>query len=262
MTPAANFPDRESLCERCSYPLFGLDIAGDCPECGQPIVESSPVHRTGPPWQNRMTLGSWFATLLGISRRARQTFRAMRFDGSNLAPRMFLLSTLAIVGAYWSIIAVMFARGGNDVAIGVGFTMLAVKTVLVLTYIEILGVAFFSRRRGWRVGFRAAERIACYASPGWIIAAIVIAKLGVFWQDGSIERVWENWFGPWSPMYGLTLGAIVFAVAILGFETLVWLGVRQAKYANRFKPLAASRPLPDPFAPSPPGRSHGTGSRS
>ena len=63
MPGVTDFPNRNSLCERCGYALVGLSAEGNCPECGQPIAESSPVHRTGPPWQQRMTPGSWYATI-------------------------------------------------------------------------------------------------------------------------------------------------------------------------------------------------------
>lgn len=270
MPAAADFPNRDSLCERCGYPLVGLGVDGDCPECGQPIDESSPTRRTGPPWQKRMTPGNWVKTLYALVRHPKRTFRTMSFDESNLRPRMFLLSVTLFIGAYtllleWLRIHQMRVsfRGFSgkpdcEICVASRYAAIAVAVVLVLTYIEIFGVMIFSRQRGWRVGFQNAERIACYASPGWIVAALVILKLVTLWQGRVIERLWNDWIGPWSSVYALALGALIFSLAILGFETLVWLGVRQAKYANRLRPLAASRSLDDPSSPSRPGRSRGT----
>ncbi len=98
---AMAFPDRESLCERCGYSLQGLSAEGSCPECGQAVAASSPVHRDGPSWERRASVGSWLATSWGVLLRPGRTFRAMRTQGSNVASRLYLLSIAVLVGLGW-----------------------------------------------------------------------------------------------------------------------------------------------------------------
>lgn len=77
---------RPSLrCERCGHALIDLAPEARCPECGTPVVDSRPELRPGIPWQRRLSLGSWIATLaawlispIGIYRRVRIDTRSTR----------------------------------------------------------------------------------------------------------------------------------------------------------------------------------------
>ncbi|MEM7625650.1 MAG: hypothetical protein AAF333_08480 [Planctomycetota bacterium] len=218
------------LCESCGYGLRGLRLAEVCPECGLPISDSLPLHRTGPAWQARMTAGHWLEAARGVLGGPKRFFRGMRLDGPNLPARFFLLSIALIVGVGWGV----FTAVGHDKPILLSWVvgMAAAKTVLIMTYIESLGVTFFSRRRGWRVPFRLAERLTCYASVGWILAAVVLAVLSLVETSGVFEAWARKFLGRWNPEYRLLLGVVAFGAAVMGFELLVWTGVRQVRFSN------------------------------
>lgn len=225
-------------CEACGYVLFGLTRGGACPECGQPIEASLPHHRTGPPWQNRLGFRAWAATAAGVLVKPRRTFRAMRLDGNNGPARLFLLSMATIVGVGWGCFSGLGLGQGFLTAWLLG--MVAAKVVLVLTYIETLGVTLFSRRRGWRVSVGLAERVTGYASVGWGVAAVVLALLTGFYDRGLIQRAVVRWFGPWDESYVFLLAAVGFGGAVVFFEMLVWTGVRAVRYGNRPQPRKIS----------------------
>lgn len=220
------FPTHDTLCETCGYPLRGLDRKDDCPECGSPIEASHPRLRTGPPWQSHPGFHAFVATLIDLAFRPRAAFRTMRLDGSNLPARAFLLITVIAVGALWGYIVGEWL--GREPLYAWLEGMLAAKLCLALTYVEALGVAYFSRQRGWRVTWKTAERIACYAALGWVPAAAVLLVLRGLCVDDRLAA--STLLSP--PLWRLVVWSALGGAAILGFETLVWLGVREVRYAN------------------------------
>jgi hypothetical protein len=238
------FPGPDTLCEACGYALRGLGPKGGCPECGQPIAESSPDLRTGPPWRIRPTLGNGFQALSGLLLSPKKFFRSMRVDGSNATARLFMTLIAGLTGLLWALLELGWYRPTPAGALIHG--SLAAGAIVLLSYIEALGVAFFSRRRGWRVPWSLAERLVCYSSIGWVPAAalmgLVLAKL----TDGSLERWMSRLIGVWDPWQSLALLVLIGAGAMMGFEMLVWTGVRQTKHAN--------------YGPTGPDPSHGIGS--
>lgn len=211
--------------------MFGLPPEADCPECGQPIATSIPTHRVGPPWQNRLSLSHWFTTVFGMIRRPGESFRTMRLDGPAWPARLFLISIAAFVGFFWGAYDLIMIERGLLLSWVAG--MAAAKTVLIMTYIETLGVTFFSKRRGWRVPFGLAERVTCYASVGWVIAAAVLAPLVGLYEAGLVESGVLRVTGHWQPEYRWLLAAVGFGAAVLFFETLVYTGVRKVRFGNR-----------------------------
>jgi len=230
------FPNRDALCETCGYPLVGIDPDGMCPECGTRVEQSHPKWRDGPAFDARRSPGSWFGTALGVGLHPKRTFRHMRIDGPNAPPRRFLTRTALGVGAGWLVLEGVLATGPPLLVAHVfmGAVEAAALTVgiIALTYIEALGVTFFSQRRGWRVPWRVAERVVCYASVGWVPAAIVLGKLRVLQASGVLHRWLIKLPSVPEPELVVVVMVLVFAVSILGFETLVWVGVRQVRYAN------------------------------
>ncbi len=226
-TPPDAFPGPRSLCEHCGYRLRGLSADQACPECGQAVSNSSPVHRPGLPWQRGAGVGNWLTTALLLWFRPGIGFRRLRVSGSNLRDRIFLL-TFVIglgVGVYW-VFAIQGVREpwiwGLAVVIGVP----------AATYTEVLGVWFFSRKRGWRAEFALAERIACYAAVGWVPAIVLMALAQLAAEKGYLMRYWNPKWGPYTLAADVILSAVLLGVSVLWFETLVWLGVRKTRYAN------------------------------
>lgn len=235
--PPADFPDDHALCEHCGYPLRALAREADCPECGQPIAESDPIHRPGSGIPGRPLKAEYLYTVLMLTRKPKVFFRRMSLGGSNAKPRLVLLVNAVLATTIWLAMGVATATLDTGIDNFVFYWMggmLIFNFVLVLTYIEVLGVTLFSRRRGWRVPMRLAERVACYASMGWVPGAFIAAGA---WQIGprAVSRLWQNLGGnpDLASEAGFAVATVLTVLALILFESLVWLGVRQVKYGNR-----------------------------
>lgn len=245
------FPGEDALCEQCGYPLKGLDPSGDCPECGSAIASSHPDHRDGPAFEHRPGPIGYLLTATAIALHPKRTFRAMQIGGPNTNARQFLLinaviasllGLLATAGASLTINSRSWLGGEFSIIVtlipllGIAAMILlgGVLFIAALTYVEVLGVTWFSRRRGWRVLFRLAERIACYATLGWLPCAAVLGLLVNLARHDLLQEAWL-WMGGSAVYAADAVWALVFGVGVLGmlgFETLVWVGVRQVKFAN------------------------------
>lgn len=218
------------MCEACGYALKGLSAEGDCPECGLAITESSPVLRTGPGWQARPGPVAAIHLIAAMIVKPGKFFRHMRVDGSNLPARLFLLIVAGVVGLFWG--AASLSLSWMDLTGALFEGLLVGTSVIVLTYIEAAGVAYISWRRRWRVPIRLAERLACYSSIGWLPAAGVMWVAVYLVMQGHIDRWMRGFLPVWEPWQSTASLVLVAAVAMMWFEVLVWLGVRQTKHAN------------------------------
>lgn len=232
------FPHRDTLCEGCGYALVGLPADGDCPECGLPIEDSHPRHRTGPPWRNQLTLSAFIATVVALAIHPKRTFRMMSAEGTNLAPRLFLLIVVVIVVVYFTCWASFALRYGSIDA--VLFGAFAGTAVIALTYIEEIGVWYFSRRRGWRVPRAMADRVACYAGIGWVPAAAVFAWVLWGFREDVFEHMWRDLIGTSTPLPIIPILGIGFGLSVLWFEVLVYIAMRQVRFANGSEPGSTS----------------------
>ena len=232
-TPSPHdYPGPDTLCEDCGYALKGLQSNGNCPECGLPIAESSPAKRTGPHWHNHPSPGSAINLIYSLATRPRHFFRTMRVDGSNTPARLFLLMVALLIGLIWLCAIWTRNMSSNNTTWALIQTAIVCDGVIVLSYIEAVGVVYFSRRRGWRVPFKLAERIVCYCSLGWIPTALLMLWVLNLLVNGSVDRWMQRLMPAWEYWQSLALMILFFAGAMMWFEVLVWVGVRQAKYAN------------------------------
>ena len=230
-----SFPSSDTLCEDCGYPLKGLQAEGDCPECGLSIQASAPTIRTGPAWQDRPGAQAGFNVLIAITLNPKHFFRTMRVDGSNRNARLFVSMIAGGIGLGWFIGSQWGYR--LDTATAVLHAVIVTASVIGLSYIEAVGVVFFSRKRGWRVPMRLAERIVCYCSLAWVPAAGVMGVMLMLHDRGLIDRAMTGLLGTWQTWQSIGLMVLVGAVAMLWFEVLVWLGVRQTRHANAHPPM-------------------------
>lgn len=266
------------LCERCGYVLEG--IATDrCPECGKPVVESRPEARAGTEWQRGPGFGTWFKVNWGVVWRPRGVFRAVSMGETRRAWGLLLINVLVGVifcGGLWVWVnrgphvnfesyyirevgspGMASVTGQPKVWTGVGprvFTLpdtrlLAVVSVAILpcllvslTKIEALGVRFFGRQRGWRVTKTIAWNVCCHASIGWTVGCLLhaLTPLGLIWGGKLLDLLPANTaiavavqYARWSPVVALFVGMLIF-------ETLVYMGVRECRFANRARPGAAA----------------------
>jgi len=225
------FPAEDDCCESCGYPLLGLRLEQACPECRRPVRESHPDRRPGLPWQNRLTPLAFLRTATAITARPRRSFARIDPDAPRSCARAFAFTLCLAIGLTWFIVWTL-ARGRRPElwAIGAGLVP------LIGTYVEALGVTFFSRRRRWRVPWRRAENLCLFAAVGWILPAMILLKIALLFETDWIGRhgYWPiDLLGYRTPETTALALILLAGVGSLWFETLVWLGVRRIRFANR-----------------------------
>lgn len=242
--PNREFPFEDALCERCGYPLKGLGIDSDCPECGQCVRSSSPEKRDGLTETYEVALHALRHTAPRVLVSPAKTFRTMRLGDPNSRASM-CLDFVAFLSAIFATVFIYPALGlkGNLLAA----FLLTWVGVYVLTHIEMLGVSAISKRRGWRVPYSLAKQVCCYASVGWLPGLMLAAAGAWLLRWTAISEPWFN------NMLGLVRVAwlfygLLFVTALLWFETLVWIGVRQVRFANAWPnpPQMLETPLGEP----------------
>ncbi|MBY0307719.1 MAG: hypothetical protein K2Q09_03165 [Phycisphaerales bacterium] len=116
--------------------------------------------------------------------------------------------------------------------------------LLLLTFIETVGLRFFARAawRRWRVTPAVAWTVCDHASVGWVVGGLLnllfvaaepVARLAR-WEWGN--ELAKRLIGvPITAFVSDTTALRVYASLLLGmltFETLVFIGVRQCRWAN------------------------------
>lgn len=116
----------------------------------------------------------------------------------------------------------------------VGLAVLWYVVLLGLTRIESAGIRFFGRRRGWRVTPDLATAVCAHASVGWAAAGLGVLAVSMYWQahwgPGTtlVQRLSAvQYYWVWAPSL-----AGVFLAGLVLFEILVYIGVRECRYAN------------------------------
>lgn len=230
------------LCERCGYVIEGIDEAGVCPECANPVRESMPaLARPGTPWQNDPSVRTLFATLWAMIRRPGVTLSRARIDrrsGAMLTDRCALLAACIwvmpafVCGLVYEIHNRMMrpniARSSRDwFELGCIAALAAIIALLLawelfaaLTLIERLGIRAYGKAHHRRITRAVASTICGHASIGWITATLL-----------SLLPVLLALMPGWNTL--LLFAPLGFFVGLLHFEILVYLGVRRCRYANR-----------------------------
>ena len=232
----SSFPNDDALCERCGYPIRGLSIDAVCPECGFAVEASSPDKRFVLMDAKMRAFTGFWRTCATVLWSPVKSYRLLRIESGLDSPRSFLTRSCFFASVLWAF-GISFALGNANWPLKVWCFSLGLQFVIAMlvlhgmSYIEMVGVTTFSRRRGWRVPFRLAHRVCCYASVGWLpgvligacgVALIESYLAGRFWFESQMGLVRVRWI-----FYGG-----LFVMALLWFETLVWIGVRQVRYAN------------------------------
>ncbi|MFT3686172.1 MAG: Yip1 family protein [Phycisphaerales bacterium] len=250
----APLPDADALlCEHCGYPIAGLSETTPCPECAKPAGESWPGTRPGSRYQNAPKRpGRWFWSTIEILREPRAVFRRVRIEPRSSWPFLFTnLMIAATVAAGGYVIATRNLWLDASVAIWIG----VFGGLLLMTYIETLGLRFYARAasRRWRITPAVAWTVCHHASVGWIVGS---AAMALVWATDPAGRLLEaQWFNAWLtrsfsgqtvndwylPLRITQMLAPVL-IGVLAFETLVYLGTRQCRYANSPASVAQQGP--------------------
>lgn len=236
------------LCEKCGYVIEGLETAGNCPECGKPIVESLPERRVGTPWQQSPGVVSLVQTWWVTLRHPLRTLDVMRIKPvrlSSLVIKPFLLIALHfftipfIPMLFFGIKSLMYLI---LLPAFMGIASILIFLTIGLMRVESLGLRTISRQRGFRITKDISQQIVAHGSVGW---AIVFAGLCSFWNFYLLSKLLSNSdVASLNQQNGIAFGTglIVmmasFLIGFLFFETFAYLGLRRLKYANRVRPEA------------------------
>jgi len=253
------FPDEHALCESCGYPLKGLGYDGDCPECGEPIAGSDPVHRTGLPWQHRRTPGTLAHTALAVllapsrsSRRLRLDREPLRDAAAFMVLHLVLVAGVAVLVSLFALFYAVFGgyehnlltpearhflalsiqRESWAMLVPAAVCVAVVPAAIILSLIESLGVTIVCKRRGWRVPWRRAFAVCCYASVGWWLTAAVWVAVILTYHHGRWLHDWLDTLYPWRDVVEAGGLILLVGISLLPFEALVWTGVRAVRYGN------------------------------
>lgn len=242
------------LCETCGYPLEGLSPGAACPECGRDAASSLPGARPGSPWQRSRGLASWARTGLRAAIAPSALMREVRIAGRGWdLVALNLLASAMLIAAPWTGVFVGDPLRGISridslgtlarVLAVIGLQVLGVFAVLwLLTWVEVVGIRFFSRRRGWRLTRAGSWQVCAHASYGWLISGVLpllllstlfgvqrvfgVAPGGSF----SLAPIWNTRLA-WYEVVGVGGPLVGYFVGMLAFEMLVYRGVRQCRYA-------------------------------
>lgn len=243
------------LCESCGYALEGTPKAAACPECGRPVAESLPDRREGTPWQQKPGIRAWAETAWGTLRHPARTYRGARVDPEMHWRDVALLWDNIALASFLGLIALFVPFSGVRIesvwlfGAAVVLTPVLMLPLLMLTELEQIGIRYFGRRRGWRIDRTVSAVVCAHASIGWTLAMVLGAvgfHLGwpaYHWLRGLVLKSWSGGASPMGPR-SVTLMAVVewipaalpvlgFGAGLLVFETLVWIGMRQCRFANR-----------------------------
>ncbi len=228
-----NFPFDGAQCEGCGYPLKGLQLSGDCPECGKPVLESHYRHRPGLTWQNQVGVRSFVKTALAVGLSPRRAFRSLKIGGPNVRDRCFLFLFAITAGGIWTAV---WAAGRMPLPLVWGVVVTA--AIIAMTYVESLGVLYAGRHRGWRASWALSERVCCYSGVGWLPAALIGVKMAMLDQMNLLAQWWPQALGGWSNWHRFFVLVVVACIGMLAFETLVWVGIDQTRWGNSKPPAS------------------------
>jgi predicted RNA-binding Zn-ribbon protein involved in translation (DUF1610 family) len=231
--------DRARLCESCGYVLDGLPLADGavCPECGTAVPGSRDARRPGTTWQrSRGGVPAWLTTSWQVCRHPSRVFDEMQVEwttASRLLGRWNVVISAVLMSLSWLLMEGVryFTSHLGRFALFLAATVSAIMLLLAaLTAIEARGIRFFGARRGWRVTPVVAGAICAHASIGWVIGGVLmlfVSATGIA-LSMPLERLARFLpFPTWVPIL-----ILAFFLGLLIFETLVYVGVRQCRYAN------------------------------
>jgi hypothetical protein len=238
---ATSVPDETAmLCEACGYVLNGLPEDSRCPECGQPIADSSPALRRPPAWERQddpsTPFARFFATTSAI------LFHPSRFYRT-LNTRSPCPDAQSFAFIHWAIASVLFATAGYAHADWYASLGSAHHTPwqvwpaeLVLCFLCLWGLTNLAATlttweatyRGLRLPrsavLRAMHYHAAHYLPVSLLAALTVVGYRALVHTGVLSEAT-------SQIYLYVVCIEVVLAAFFLFNTY-WIGMRKMMFAN------------------------------
>jgi len=230
--------ESELLCETCGYVLTGSAPDGPCAECGVPVARSLASERNGATWQRQSGVVGHLNGLIASVVQPGEEYRRLIIRDGAMPVRLLVNIALASV-----LLAIAFAAAMPPGSIETASTFMPAfagiilafcALLMVMTWIETRGVRLFGRQRGWRITPAVAWSVCTQASFGWIVgagAALAVVPplaplLGVVQDLPGVDLLVRG-HGPRNAL------ALLIFLPVLGFELLVYIGIRRCRFANR-----------------------------
>ncbi len=221
---------------------------------------SLPSARAGSPWQQQPGVRAWVRTVAGTVRRPWRMVREVRVEEERARSLREIniltaagFGTVGLAAIYLGYALLQWAAGvwapesrplvGLPTGIGalltialpvLGWGFVAV-VLLGLTSIEAWGIRLYGRIHKTRLTPAVALVLTAHATAGWVVGGVLIALgfgVGLVLYEIAMHRNVGVFRGPMmlAPIWLPTLGGFL---GLLVFESVVYLGMRACRFANR-----------------------------
>lgn len=230
-------PD-DILCEFCGYTLNGLPDTGRCPECGQPIAESTSASpRTLPAWEAvpRPGAAAFFKTTGALLRHSRRFFRHLRLkvdpDRSGGFAQVHILIATLLAGitmhVHYDITQIRMLPLSPWLA--TPLRMILAWIVLELTLpLVILLASWEGRWWGYRLPPAHVRRAIHYAAAGLLPVSVVPLGITLVFKG---MMVYDTQFGLYFLPYLIVMSSAVVLGGLYLFRIFMN-AMRSIRYAN------------------------------
>ncbi len=236
--------ETDILCEHCGYGLNGLPSTGVCPECGQPIADSTTNdQRDLPPWESvdDPGWGAFALTTLQIVFTPRRFFRHLRTRPGNAAYdaefakrhriiAAFLFGAALLMHADWMTHGRIFRQPWLYLAIyGLSAAAATGMLLTLVTWAAASLTKIEGTYRGYRVPLDVVRRAMNYHAAQLLPVAL-ITFLTVLGFRLGVEFGYIPYWRELQYLYVLCGEVVLFAFHL--FRTY-WIAMRNIMYANR-----------------------------
>lgn len=254
--------DDTLLCESCGYIIENLDQSLPCPECGRLIKDSLPHKREGSPWHYERSLRTLITTWFLILFKPKKIIPKLNLSPSGSMALMWyslLLASLTptmILAVYLIINAFKYGSSPYDLIGLVAYIILGlIYWIIAVIYatLAIPRVRWIAKLRGHRLPFSVVWPAVEHAAIGLTLAPLLICL------NMLLLFLYEAFFYGANSTAELAMnlainivGFLALPLAILEFEVLLRLGIRELRYRNlaashRDTPPTPTEPPPQPL---------------
>ena len=231
--------ETDILCAHCGYALNGLPQTGLCPECGQPIADSTTADpRTLPPWETTDGTATqrFLSTTKQVITNPATFFRTLATRGDENVSRGFADAQHWLSAALLGIASAFHMDLFWSTTVN-HFALIAALPLVMITWAMLKGItklaSYLTRLEGTFWGYRmpqvAVRRAMHYHSaqllPVAVASFLLIVGYRILAATGIVSVMSQV-------PYLYTLSVLVVVAALYLFRTY-WIAMKNIMYANR-----------------------------